>query len=188
MIFHTLQICERLFLKFGIILNKNIQQLYPVWQKIARRITRDNVRADDLLHTVIESIMDNDTCRHLPPDELNAYVIRCMEISFMSPRSRYHYLYRKPAELIDLVEYDLPEPEHPDLDQRAANETADAMLSKLPELDAMLMRMYVMPGFSYDHLSLATGIPKPYIYQRIKVSIRKLKHHAQNQGQTRDSG
>jgi RNA polymerase sigma factor (sigma-70 family) len=175
-------------LKFGTILNNHIERHYPVWRQIARRITRDNVRADDLLHTVIESIMGNDTCRQLPPEELNAYVIRCMEISFMSPRSRYHYLYRKPAELIDLVEYDLPEPDQPDLDQRAQNETADSMLSKLPELDAMLMRMYVMPGFSYDHLSLATGIPKPYIYQRIKVSIRKLKLHAENQGQSRNSG
>jgi RNA polymerase sigma factor (sigma-70 family) len=168
-------------------LNKNVESLYKSWRQIAGQITRSSVKADDLLHTVIESLYQCRPCTDMPASELNAYVIRCMKLSYISTRSRYHYLYRKPAELVTLTDQDLPEPDAPDQDQRAQNETADIMMSRLSELDSMLMRMYVMPGFSYEHLSLATGIPKEYIYQRIKISTRRLKQYAQNQSKPTDS-
>ena len=171
-------------------LNKEVETRYKEWRAIARSLTRDSVAADDLLHSTLESFLPSPVALRLAEqggDAVFLYVIRCMRIAWISPRSRYHYTYRKAARLTDELTFDPPAPDA-GMATRCLNETCDAMVSRLPELEALLVRMYVMPDFDYDHLSIVTGIEKSYLYARINCAIDKLRKYAETQGITAEGG
>lgn len=159
---------------FRNVLNKQVTEFYPTWKKAARSITRGADTATDLLHMVIESLYDGRGERMIKEGgNLNGYVHQAMRIANLSRRSTYHNLYRQDtAELPELPE------ETPDHSARILNESIDSLISRLPAIESELYRLYILPGFSYEDLAASTGIPKAYLYNRIKRATAKLKRYA----------
>lgn len=166
-------------------LNKIIADNYDALRKQAGKITRNKVAADDLLHTVLEAIMTSPAASELcerSPDKVPVYICQAMRISYFSQKSRYHLQQVRPGRMVQPTDEQIPEPEPCDISARVLNEQADIYISMLPEIDAMLIRMYVIPGFSYSHLSQVTGLKKSYLYNRVQGAIKQLQNHAQNKG------
>lgn len=184
---------------FRNVLNKQVTEFYPTWKKAARSITRGADTATDLLHMVIESLYDGRGERMIKEGgNLNGYVLRAMKISFVSGRSTYHNLYRRLDNEISLDTTDWITTrdegtgfekkqsriqnalrDNPvDNSARILNESIDSLISRLPAIESELYRLYILPGFSYEDLAASTGIPKAYLYNRIKRATAKLKRYA----------
>lgn len=162
------------------VLNKVIREIYPDLRRSALRIARRADLADDLLHTVLEDLLRSPAAAQVAEDKLPGYIYSAMRLSWVSPRSRYNRE-RRMMQTVELSD-NLPEPPASDLSARWMNESCDLVISRLPELDATLLRLYVMPDFNYDHLALVTGIEKPYLYWLVQQAVRKAKRHVKNQG------
>jgi predicted DNA-binding protein (UPF0251 family) len=73
------------------------------------------------------------------------------------------------------------EPETPWIGARIDNEYVDAYISLMPELDAVVLRLYAMQDFKYDVVSKETGIPKRALYKLVENAIKKIRDNVQAQ-------
>lgn len=65
----------------------------------------------------------------------------------------------------------------PWLGSRLDNEYLDSYIHLMPEREAILLRLYILDGFSYDDVAAHTGIPKAKLYQYIHNAINKIKRN-----------
>jgi len=162
-------------------LDESVTQLLPLWTGFARSIVGDPVRAMDCVQETLLKILENQkekaeilACR----GELKNYVHRAIYRMAIDDSSRYGIKYRRFDQnwASDSDRFE-KERDAPWLGSRLDNEYLDSYIQLMPEREAILLRLYILDGFSYDDVSDATGIPKPKLYQYIHNAINKIRRN-----------
>lgn len=164
-------------MKFRTILDKAIEDNYQKWRRIAIGLAKDKTNGEDLLHEVIRSICENKGVPQLP-EAINAYVERCLWLSWHSKTSQYARTYRTGIQFAECLDHE-PEPVTCWWG-REMNEQMDMVIGRLGEFDRKLFELYILPDFSYQSVSEATGIPVNYLKDRIHKASKRLRHYVQS--------
>jgi len=167
-----------------------ISRYYDAWKKKAVGITRDKNKADDLLHTVIARLLDradDEITQRACNGKLNAYVCRAMWLSYHSNTSDYHVLFRKYQQRIDAGDVDDQKSDDVFDGPRIDGEYLYSYILRMNEHDAILLRLYSQPDFSYHELSKHTGIPVMYLYKAVNNALNRIRKNAKFQRPTEDS-
>ncbi len=166
-------------------LTEAVNKYYRQWRQHAIGLERDVVRGEDLLSETLLKIFD----KHREAAEevasrgkLYEYVNRSMYLMKIGRYTKYAQRYKRFAALWS-TEADVSnmEPETPWLGARIDNEYIDAYISLMPELDAVVLRLYAMQDFKYDVVASETGIPKRVLYKLVENAIKKIRDNVQAQ-------
>lgn len=160
-------------------LNEAINEHYALWTGYARSIVRCPIRAMDCVQETLLKILENQkekaqvlACK----GELKYYVCKAVFRMAIDDSSKYGIKYRRFDQnwAADSTEFE-KERDAPWLGSRLDNEYLDSYIQLMPEREAILLRLYILDGFSYDDVSDATGIPKNKLYQYIHNAINKIR-------------
>lgn len=163
-------------MKFRTILNKEVDDNYYRWKRLCLGLTRDTVAADDLLHTVLARILQCTSIERVIADgKLRQYVDRALYLSWHSKTSDFHRQYRTPDRPTDVNPPETTTP--PDLGALINSENINAAILRLPEIDRILFQLYADASFSYEEVSIATGIPVGYLRERIHKTAKKIRRY-----------
>ncbi len=167
------------------ILESLVNTHFAQWRENAIRLERDVVRGEDLLSETLLKIFE----KHRAQAEevairgkLYEYVNRSIYLMKIGKHTKYAQRYRKFAALWS-TEADVSnmEPETPWIGARIDNEYLDAYIQLMPELDAVILRLYAMDDFKYDVVSKETGIPKRALYKMVENAVKKIRDNVQTQ-------
>jgi DNA-directed RNA polymerase specialized sigma24 family protein len=61
------------------------------------------------------------------------------------------------------------------LGDRITNEQLDILISRLPFFEREVFYLYALNDFSYNDLSIDTGIPKKVLYNAVKYAKNEIK-------------
>lgn len=166
------------------ILDIEIEKNYPRWARLARGLMRDYSKGNDLLAETILKILENQKAKAeaLAIDgKLSYYVDRSLYLMAIDPTSRFGVKYGKfSRNWSEFSEKHLDEPLMPWLGSRLDNEYLDAYINLMPQLDAVILRLYILDDFSYKEASEATGIPVKSLYKLVENAINKIKKNVQS--------
>lgn len=158
-----------------------MEELMPIWQRFARGLLKNRTKGDDCLQETLLKCMENqgEKMHQLAESgHLFTYVNRCLFVMATDSSSRYGMKYRKFSENWDTYSSrHEQEPEMPWLGSRIDNEYLDAYISLMPDIDAIMLRLYIMDDFSYQKVAEHTGIPIKYLYKRVEKAIKKIKNN-----------
>lgn len=164
-------------------INIELRKHLPIWQRFASGLMRDRVKGDDLLSETLLKILENQgdkLCQLASDGGLFAYVNRSLYLMAIDKSSRYGIKYRSFEErwLTESTAHE-KERDAPWLGSRLDNEYLDAYISMMPELDATMLRLYMMTDFSYQKCSQETGIEVKTLYKLVEKAINKIKRNVQ---------
>jgi DNA-directed RNA polymerase specialized sigma24 family protein len=166
------------------VMDIELEKHYPTWRRFARGLTRDAVKGDDLLAETILKILENqrEKAEALAAEgKLFYYVNRALYLMHIDASGRFGVKYGKFARNWEtLSEKHLDEPVTPWLGSRIDNEYFDAYINLMPQLDATILRLYMLDDFSYKDASKATGIPVKQLYKLVENAITKIKKNVQS--------
>jgi len=160
-------------------LENETARLYPKWLRHARGLMSDPHRGDDLLSETLLKILENqrEKAERLADEgTLEFYVNRALFLMAIDRSSRYHIKFSKFLRNWDenSVKH-LEEPLAPWLGSRLNNEYVDAYISLMPQMDAVVLRLYALPDFSYKDASAKTGIPIKTLYKLVENALTKIR-------------
>jgi DNA-directed RNA polymerase specialized sigma24 family protein len=72
------------------------------------------------------------------------------------------------------------ERESPWMGSRLDNEYLDAYIQLMPQIDAVILRLYMLDDFSYQKVSDETGIPIKDLYKLVEQAINKIKRNVES--------
>jgi RNA polymerase sigma factor (sigma-70 family) len=153
-----------------------MEQNYDFMQEVSVNIAKDD--ADDLLHCVIEQMLNKDeTYEDFSSEEIRWTFLKIMKLNYHSVTSRYHYLIRKQSQSYnewDDSYYNVPTDQ---LDEKMVFEERlqeiNNALSELHWFHKVLFNRYWYEGRSYNELAEITGIP----VNTIATSVRNTKKY-----------
>lgn len=156
---------------------------FSQWRENAIRLERDVVRGEDLLSETLLKILDKHRAQAeevASRGKLYEYVNRSLYLMKIGKHTKYAQKYKRFSALwsteIDIANM---EPDTPWIGARIDNEYVDAYISMMPELDAVVLRLYAMQDFKYDVVSKETGIPKKALYKLVENAIKKIRDNVQ---------
>ena len=162
------------------ILNKYINSNYERLVVFANNISHRHYLATDLLHDVLESVLQGDTTRFNDENDCEYYILRALYLAWNSDQSKFYrnelkYLRMRNdfSERVKTIE--------PYVADKLLSENIDQLIKRLPAFERMVFEEYIFDGFSYEKLAEATGIPKSYLYRTVK----EVKHKLQSYGDFR---
>lgn len=165
-------------------LETEVERHFATWKKFARGLTRDAVRGDDLLSETLLKILENqrEKAEELAKEgKLFYYVNRALYLMHIDPSGRFGVKYGKFSRNWEtLSDKHLEEPLTPWIGSRLDNEYLDAYISLMPQLDATVLRLYMLDDFSYKEASRVTGIPVKQLYKLVENAISKIKKNVQS--------
>lgn len=148
---------------------------YEQHRRLAVNLCGGNVyEADDLLHDTLLCIFDNGN----EIRNTEHYINHALKIAYWSNRSHYHNTIRKFNQMSDepsesqLKDYEAVEVW---LGDRITNEQLDILISRLPFFEREVFYLYALNDFSYNDLSIDTGIPKKVLYNAVKYAKNEIK-------------
>lgn len=150
------------------------------WRLHARGLMKDEVRGDDLLSETLLKVVENQSAKLeqiAVEGNLYAYVNRAMYLMASDSSSRYHIKYRRHEEELNERHVTNDEGETTWIGSRIDNEYLDSYISLMPELEAIMLRLYIMDGFSYSEVSKQTNIPVRVLYKIVEVALNKLRRN-----------
>jgi DNA-directed RNA polymerase specialized sigma24 family protein len=161
-----------------------ISRHYNEWLAKANGLTHDKSKASDLVHEVLTRLLDRPqedvediVCR----GKVRQYVNRALWLSWHSNRSDYATHYRKYYDI--LTESDVNEQRIDDtwIGDVIDGEYLYSAIGRLNDHDAILLRLYSKPDFSYKKLSEDTGIPNAYLRLSIHRALKRIRTYVQLQ-------
>jgi DNA-directed RNA polymerase specialized sigma24 family protein len=162
-------------------LDREINRMYPTWRKYASGLLGSQVRGDDCLNETLLKLLENQRAKAeelAKAGTLEFYVNRALFLMATDSTSRYHVKYSKFGKRWDdHSERHLGEPVPVWMGSRIDNEYLDAYISLMPELDATILRLYMLDDFSYKEASKKTGIPIKELYRLVESAINKIKRN-----------
>lgn len=164
-------------------LNEFINDNYDEWLKKARFLTKDKVRSEELLHTVLIRFINKNKDKQLKiynEGNLDGYISRSMWLSWYSISSDYYSLYKKNI-VINSGSKQLQSIDETWIGAFVDGEYLYSAIGRMHEFDAILLRLYSKPDFDYKELSKKTGIPYAYLRVSIHRAIKKIKEHVELQ-------
>ena len=163
-------------------MNIEIRNHIDTWRRYSRGIMRDDIKGDDLLSEVLLKILENqkEKATELASEgKLLYYVNRSIYLMAIDSSSRYSTHYRRYSEKwADASVAYLDEPDQPWLGSRIDNEYLDSYIALMPEMESIMLRLYMMDGFSYKEVSKATKIPVKDLYKIVEGALNKLRKNA----------
>lgn len=167
------------------LLNTLVNRHFAQWRENAIRLERDTVRGEDLLSETLLKIFDKHRAQAeevASRGKLYEYVNRSLYIMKIGKHTKYAQVYKRfAAQWSTESDVSNMEPETTWLGARIDNEYIDAYISLMPELDAIVLRLYAMPDFKYDVVAKETGIPKKALYKLVENAIKKIRDNVQAQ-------
>lgn len=164
-------------------LSVEVEKRYAQWRKMAIGLERDVVRGEDLLSETLLKIFDRHREAALEVakrGKLDEYVRRSMFLMKIGRYTKYAIKYKRFAFMWSCeINTDNIEPDKPFIGARLDNEYVDAYISMMPELDAVVLRLYAMQDFKYDVVAKETGIPKKVLYKLVEKAIKKIRSNVQ---------
>jgi RNA polymerase sigma factor (sigma-70 family) len=160
-------------------LEAEIKRMYPTWRRYARGLIGSQAKGDDCLNETLLKLLENqrEKAEELAKlGTLEFYVNRALYLMATDSSSRYHVKYSKFGRKWDCESTrHLGEPVPVWMGSRVDNEYLDAYISLMPELDAVVLRLYMFEDFSYKEASRVTGIPVKELYRLVENAINKIK-------------
>jgi hypothetical protein len=164
-----------------------VSKHYDAWLRKAIAITNDKNKGADLLHTVLVRLLDRDRIdarAKFCHDKVDEYVTRALYLSYHSNTSDYAVVYRKYEQLIGSDNVDGQHIDEPFIGSFIDGEFLYSVIARFNEHDAILLRLYSKPDFSYERLSNDTGIPIKYLHSAIHRALNKIRKNVQLQRTT----
>lgn len=161
-----------------------ISKHYDSWLNKAKGLTRDSVKASDLVHEVITRVLDRpteDVIDIVCAGKISSYINRALWLSWHSNTSDYAVKYRKYEQLIDNRDVNDQRQDETWIGAFIDGEYLFSAIDRLNEHDAILLRLYAKPDFNYQELSAQTGIPYPYLRKAIHKAIKRIREYVQLQ-------
>lgn len=163
------------------LVNRHLAQ----WRENAIRLERDVVRGEDLLSETLLKIFDKHRAQAeevASRGKLYEYVNRSLYLMKIGKHTKYAQTYKRfAAQWSTEADVSNMEPEKAWIGARIDNEYVDAYISMMPELDAVVLRLYAMQDFKYDVVAKETGIPKKALYKLVENAIKKIRDNVQAQ-------
>jgi RNA polymerase sigma factor (sigma-70 family) len=160
-------------------LETEIKRMYPTWRRYAWGLIGSKAGGDDCLNETLLKLLENQpekAAELAKVGTLEFYVNRALYLMATDSSSRYHVKYSKFNRKWDAESSrHLREPVPVWLGSRVDNEYLDAYISLMPELDAVILRLYMFEDFSYKEASRVTGIPVKELYRLVERAINKIK-------------
>ena len=161
-------------------INWEITKYYNAWLSKAQRLTKSKDKGSDLLHIVIERLLnrpEEDIVDRACNGKLNSYVTRAIWVSWHSSSSDYHRVYRGKQVLNTPVEQLANMTDDVFMGAAIDGEYVFNYLSRVNEHDAVLLRLYAQPDFDYSTISRETGIPVRYLYKAVEKALNRIRKH-----------
>lgn len=162
-------------------LDIEIEKHYKTWLRFASGLVKNNVNGQDLLSEVLLNVVSKQrekVERLACEQKLYWYVNRAIYLTARNSTSRYAIQYtRYSKHWNENSNRHNEEREEPWLGSRLDNEYLDAYISIMPQLDATILRLYMLDGFSYSEVSKRTGIPVKELYKLVENAINKIKRN-----------
>jgi RNA polymerase sigma factor (sigma-70 family) len=163
-------------------LEKELEKHYKTWLRFSRGLVKSDVNGQDLLGEVLLNVISKQRAKmeQLACEEkLFWYVNRALYLTARNSTSRYSIQYTRYAKQWN--ENSNKHNEEKDevwLGSRLDNEYLDAYISIMPQLDAIVLRLYMLEDFDYKETSKQTGIPVKELYKLVENAINKIKRNA----------
>ena len=159
-----------------------IEEHYKTWLRFACGLVKNSVNGQDLLGEVLLNIVSKQKAKaeQLACEEkLFWYVNRALYLTARNSTSRYSIQYKRYSNnWNENSNRHNEEPEEVWLGSRLDNEYLDAYISMMPQLDAIILRLYMLEGFDYKEVSKQTEIPVKELYKLVENAINKIRRNA----------
>jgi DNA-directed RNA polymerase specialized sigma24 family protein len=153
-----------------------IAAIYIELRAAAKRITRNDFDADELLHHTIEYCIRHSESKieAMTEKELYSYLHRAMYLGWYSKSSPFRQLFKLNTTELNLDNIDTQQKHN--MHDRIRTENVDIAISRLPEHERIIIEEYLQPDFSYEYWSTVAGVSVEYMYKyvnHIKTKIKK---------------
>lgn len=163
-------------------LTREINKHYSLWRAHAKGLAKgDPVKGDDLLSETLLKLLETarPTAERLAEEgTLYWYVNRCLYFMAITKNSAYNKTlvfstyWDAEHSITDLKEETW-------LGSRLDTEYIDAYTALMNEAEAIILRLYSQPGFSYRKVSVDTGIQIRDLYKLVEGAINKIRKNVQ---------
>lgn len=165
-------------------LDIQLEQHMNTWKSYAIGLMKDRIKGEDLLSETLLKVLDNQ--RHKAEvlaceEKLFWYVNKALWRGAINQSSSFAVKYTKYAkQWSDMSTKHEEERDAPWLGSRLDNEYLDAYIQLMPQIDAVVLRLYMMDDFSYQKVSDETGIPVKDLYKLVERAINKIKKNVES--------
>lgn len=159
-------------------LTREINKYYSVWRSHAKGLAQgDPVKGDDLLAETMLKLLETarPTAERLAEEgKLYWYVNRCLYFMAITKNSaynknrRYSITWDSDYTITDLTDETW-------IGARLDTEYIDAYTALMSEAEAIILRLYSQPGFSYRVVSAETGIKVKDLYKLVENALNKIR-------------
>ena len=159
-------------------LTREINKHYPVWRSHAKGLAGgDPVKGDDLLSETMLKLLDTarPTAERLAEEgKLYWYFNRCLYFMAITKNSAYNKT-RRFSQMWDAEKTIADLKDETWIGSRLDTEYIDAYTALMGEAEAIILRLYSQPGFSYRKVSIDTGIEVKDLYKLVEIALNKIR-------------
>lgn len=145
---------------------------------------RDRVKGEDLLGEILLKILDNQKTKAEQlacEKKLFWYVNKALWRGAINQSSSFAIKYTRYAKnWSDMSIKHEEEKDAPWLGSRIDNEYLDAYIQLMPQIDSVVLRLYMLDDFSYQKVSDETGIPVKDLYKLVERAINKIRKNVES--------
>lgn len=161
-------------------IEKWINNNYQTLVENAKKITKDEGEAYDILHTCLESLLTYSQSRKnkiMEDGKLENYITKCVSIQYYSSTSPYHRKHRKARQnenqYID-YKHDIEE-DNSDVEYLQQCECVDEELQNIFWYNKVLVEKKYLEGWTYNELHSYYGISKNALLKDIQAGLEMIK-------------
>lgn len=169
-------------------LDIEVETHYKTWLRFACGLVKNNVNGQDLLGEVLLNVLSKQRAKAEQlacEQKLFWYVNKAIYLTARNSTSRYSIQYKRYAQKWnESSNKHNEERAEPWLGSRLDNEYLDAYIAIMPQLDAIVLRLYMLEDFDYSEVSKRTGIPVRELYKLVENAINKIRRNANSHRST----
>jgi DNA-directed RNA polymerase specialized sigma24 family protein len=165
-------------------LDIQLKQHMNTWKSFAIGLMKSRVKGEDLLSEVLLKIIDNQRIKATElacEEKLFWYVNKALWRGARNETSSFAIKYTRYARNWSDTSTKHEEEREPSWNgSRLDNEYLDAYIQLMPQIDAIVLRLYMLDDFSYQKVSDETGIPIRDLYKLVERAINKIKRNVES--------
>lgn len=165
-------------------LDMELKQHMNTWKSYAIGLMKNRIKGEDLLGEILLKILENqkEKAEQLACEKkLFWYVNKALWRASINQSSSFAIKYTRYAKnWSDMSIQHEKERDAPWLGSRLDNEYLDAYIQLMPQIDSVVLRLYMLDDFSYQKVSDETGIPIKDLYKLVERAINKIKRNVES--------